>query len=609
MHRIRRMFQTVQWKIVIIYISLILIAMQVIGIYFIRTVEQSFIDNFTETLNAQADSLAFNVEPYLSSVQSGERVAHDEIGELIQNFMTLNNAGAQVIDQNGVIIGGSDSEKQLIGQKNVQLEVNRALLGSRGNDIRSDSISGQRLMVLAVPIENNDNQVLGAVYLWASMKDMYRTIRRINGIFATGTVFALLLTAGLGVLLSRSITNPVKAITEQATAMANGDFNRRVKIMSDDEIGQLGKAFNHLTIRLREALSQNEEERVKLASVLANMSDGVIATDWQGRVVVSNQRAEDILGQPIRRGDDLTTLLPATSPELTWPLDQQLEVFSKVVSQEEDATNYVRITFTPYHRQEDRAGGVIAVLQDVTELQKLEQQRRDFVANVSHELRTPLTTIKSYLEALDDGALSDATLGPRFLKVTRRETERMIRLVTDLLQMSRLDSAATHFHKQPLPVASFLEEVANGFAISSRQKGIHLELRVRKTLPEVWADRDQIRQVLDNLLSNAFKYTAKGGKIRLTATQKNKECVEIRIEDNGIGIPKKDLSRIFERFYRVDKARARNMGGTGLGLAIAQEIIRAHGGQIDMTSALNKGTTVSFTLPVYRQEDISWSNE
>ncbi|MFS8578925.1 MAG: cell wall metabolism sensor histidine kinase WalK [Novibacillus thermophilus] len=603
MPKIRRLFHTVQWKFVIIYISLILIAMQIIGVYFTRTVEQSFVDNFSESLNYQADSLAINLEPYLSSETGREQEDEDEIAEFIQDFVTLNNAGVQIIDQNGVIVGGSESEKHLIGQKNVQLEVNRALLGSRASDIRSDSMTGQRMMVLAVPVESNDNQVIGAVYLWAPMTDMYSTVRRINSIFATGTVFALLLTVVLGVVLSRTITNPVKAVTEQATAMANGDFNRRVNIMSNDEIGQLGQAFNNMAIRLREALSQNEEERVKLASVLANMSDGVIATDWQGHIVVHNERAEAILHTEIQEGDNLLQVLPSLSPKLSWPLTEQRVVFCEVSAPDDDTVYYVRLTFTPYQRQEDYTGGVIAVVQDVTEQEKLEQQRKEFVANVSHELRTPLTTIKSYLEALDDGAMQDRELGPKFLDVTRRETDRMIRLVTDLLHMSRLDSKEASLRLQPMPIAPLLEEVATRFAIPIERKNIQLVLDLSAPLPDVWADRDQIRRVLDNLMSNAIKYTAdEGGKITVRARQKDDRYVEVRIQDNGIGIPKKDLNRIFERFYRVDKARSRSMGGTGLGLSIAREIIRAHGGEIDMDSELHAGTTVTFTLPVREGE-------
>ncbi len=603
MRPMRRLFQTVQWKLVIIYISLILIAMQIIGLYFIRTVEGSFVDNFTDSLNYQAQSLAFNVEPYLSDGHEAEGEKWKDLNKLVNNILTLNNGGAQVIDRNGIVVGASESEKQLRGQKNVQVEVNRALLGTRASDIRTDRMSGHRIMVATAPVQNDEGQTVGAVYLWASMKGMYDTVRRINNILATGTIVALVLTAALGVLLSRTITTPVKAITEQATAMASGDFNQRVKIMSNDEIGQLGEAFNHLTVRLDEALSQNEEERGKLASVLANMSDGVIATDWQGRIVVYNERAQHILQRKIRQGDDLVDVLPPFSPKPSWPLLEEREVYAEVGSGEE-AVTHLKMSFTTYQRQ-DSPGGAIVVVQDVTEQERLEQQRKDFVANVSHELRTPLTTINSYLEALDDGALHDPELGPRFLHVTQAETERMIRLVTDLLHLSRLDSKETYFHKQEVPLLPLLEEATNRFLIPCEQKRIALQLNVASPLPTVRVDRDRIVQVVNNLLSNALKYTQEDGKIEVSAAVESESFVKVSIRDNGIGIPKQDLSRIFERFYRVDKARSRAMGGTGLGLSISREIVRAHGGQIDIDSCVEQGTTVSFTLPAVRKGEFT----
>lgn len=595
----RRIFQTVQWKFVIIYISLILIAMQIIGIYFVRALEQSFVDNFTESLLYQADSLAFNVEPYLKTERRKAQEESKDLNKLVNNFLTMDSAGVQVIDQNGVIISASETEKHLIGQKNVQLEVNRALLGFQATDIRTDTPSRQRVMVLALPVRNEKNEIVGAVYVRASMKDMYDTIRRIIGIFATGTVFALLLTAALGVLLSRTITNPVKAITEQATAMANGDFNRRVEVMSNDEIGQLGQAFNYLTTRLKEALSETEEERAKLASVLANMSDGVIAADWRGKIEVYNERAQHLLKQDIKAGEHLLDVLPDFSPRLTWPLAGRQTVLCKL--ERENAISYVKITFTPYKRQHFRASGIIAVVQDITEQEKLDQQRKEFVANVSHELRTPLTTIKSYVEALDDGAVHDREVAPRFLKVVQQETERMIRLVTDLLRLSRIDSKEAHFKRRPTPLNGLLEEAVTRFQMACDKKGIALHLDAPRHLPSVWVDKDEIGRVLDNLLSNAVKYTPDGGTVRVSAAKKMPTFVEVKIQDSGIGIPKKDLSRIFERFYRIDKARSRSMGGTGLGLSIAQEIVHAHGGQIDIESDVNEGTTVRFTLPVGEQ--------
>jgi two-component system sensor histidine kinase VicK len=274
------------------------------------------------------------------------------------------------------------------------------------------------------------------------------------------------------------------------------------------------------------------------------------------------------------------------------------------IDQHEEEPLSVRVTFTSPHHRGDGISGTIAVLQDVTEEEKLERSRREFVANVSHELRTPLTTIKSYLEALDDGAMEEPQLARRFVGVTRNETERMIRLVTDLLHLSRLDSRQAMISKEWTSVPEMLEEVADRFSFQLLQKDIRIEIGIADGVGHVMLDRDKIDQVLDNLVSNAIKYTPDHGAIRIDVRKVAGQTpqLEVSVADTGIGIPKKDLARIFERFYRVDKARSRNMGGTGLGLSIAREIVKAHGGTIALDSELGNGTKVIFTLPMQGEE-------
>jgi len=257
----------------------------------------------------------------------------------------------------------------------------------------------------------------------------------------------------------------------------------------------------------------------------------------------------------------------------------------------------IRVTFSPIHRREIGITGTIAVLQDVTEQEEMEASRREFVANVSHELRTPLTTIKSYAEALDDGAMTEPQLGERFIGVIRNETERMIRLVTDLLHLSRLDSNEAPLRMQTVDVVEMLEDVADRFSFQMQQKHIEYQVQVEDGITQVVVDRDQMDQVLDNLVSNALKYTPEGGSIRMEGVKRD-GLLSISVQDTGMGIPKKDLDRIFERFYRVDKARSRNMGGTGLGLSIAREIVKAHGGDIHLESEVDQGTRATFTLPM-----------
>jgi two-component system sensor histidine kinase VicK len=242
------------------------------------------------------------------------------------------------------------------------------------------------------------------------------------------------------------------------------------------------------------------------------------------------------------------------------------------------------------------------LLHDITEQQKLEESRKEFVANVSHELRTPLTTIKSYLEALDEGAIEEPTLAHKFVHVTRNETERMIRLVSDLLHLSKYDSQQKKIRREITNIVPILEEVADRFAFQAQQRGIDFVILPDKGLQPVNIDRDEIDQVLDNLISNAIKYSPDGGFITMTASKINQQWAEVTVADQGIGIPQKELSRVFERFYRVDKARSRDMGGTGLGLNIALEIVRAHGGMMKIESEQGAGTMVKFTLPHHTED-------
>lgn len=320
-----------------------------------------------------------------------------------------------------------------------------------------------------------------------------------------------------------------------------------------------------------------------------------------GTIIVMNRRARQMLRMEETEltGQDISSILGITKEKIAAYMLGDNHTTLLEFSFTDDEPLIVKVTFTPIQRRGRGITGTIIVLQDVTEQEKLEQSRRDFVANVSHELRTPLTTIKSYLEALDDGALEDPDLAKRFVGVTRNEAERMIRLVNDLLHLSRLDSRQAIIHKEPTHLSEMLEEVADRFSFQSSQKKIDISIEVDSTLPDkVYLDPDQIDQVLDNLVSNAIKYTTEGGSIALCARCHGDDAVLIEVKDTGIGIPKKDLSRIFERFYRVDKARSRNMGGTGLGLSIAREIVRAHGGHIWIDSEIDVGTKISFTLPL-----------
>lgn len=588
----RRFFHSIQWKLVVTYILLILISMQIIGIYFVQSVEKYFVDNFNETLNAQASLLSVNLERYLTEDEMEETENSSDIDELLDNLFALNGVDVSIIDRSGIILSTSEKvSPSIVGQKISQTEVNRALLGTRDEAIRVDSNTGHRMKFLAIPIKQGNN-VFGAVFMKASIEDVYDTIHRINKILMTSTLIALIFTALLGFILSRTITKPIKEITTQAVGLTKGDFNQRVKIYGDDEIGRLGETFNRMAKRLKEAIDQNEEEKEKLSSILTHMSDGVIATNEEGKIIVVNQRALEIVGleefQIIgRQINEIFTKISAPKNGGNILYEYEYENDIKVL----------KMSFNMIHRLNRGEVGTIVVLYDVTKEQKLEQMRKDFVANVSHELRTPLTTIKSYLEALEDGAVEDQELANRFIKVANNETNRMIRLVTDLLQLSRLDEDKTKINKSLVSIKEMIEDVVDRFSFQCKQRAITLSVNLPEYLPTIYIDRDQIDQLLDNLLSNAIKYTRKNGYVSVSAKLK-KDKLFVEIVDTGIGIPKKHISRLFERFYREDKARSREFGGTGLGLAISKEIVKAHQGNIFIESELNEGTKATFYIPL-----------
>lgn len=654
-----RLFRSIQVKLILMVLLLILIAVQLIGVYFISTMKNSLIGTFTSNLDAQATLLAGFVAPVLSRTETAESGGNsaDELGTFVRNLFASSGTEIQVLDANGKVLTTSDPSRQsIVGRKNTSLLVSRALQGIRDNSEEFVDENNVRHKVVVKPVMSGD-KVVGAVYVVRSMAELYDTMERVNRIFVSGILLALGLTAVLGVLLAGTITQPVKALTRQAVAVAEGRFEERVPVQGDDELSQLSAAFNEMTARLSEALAMHEEEKERLASILANMSDGVLATDERGRVIVANRRARKMLGRDDLEGRAAADVLQIGEEPIDAALrGRESTLLMRRKDEETEEQLVFRVTLTPIRSRDRGAAGAIVVLHDVTEMEKLEEARREFVANVSHELRTPLTTIKSYVEALEDGAINDPPLAGRFVGVIRNETERMIRLVSDLLHLSRFDSRQAQLHRERIDVNDMLDEVVDRFSLQLRQKAIVARVRVEPGIEPVWLDRDGIDQVLDNLISNAIKYTPDGGEIEITArigrpdpaerrpeegrdgrgpAERSRaealpeklgpeearatespaaseagaggplaggpEALIIVVRDTGVGIPKKDLGRIFERFYRVDKARSRSMGGTGLGLSIAREIVRAHGGTITIDSEVGKGTAVTVALPLVRQ--------
>lgn len=571
--------------------------MQVIGVYFIRQLEEQLVSNFRDSVNERVRLLAHNVEEEMNNnIKNGENKELEIlVNQRLLQFESEDITEVQVIDSRRRVIGTSNPNNQgIIGKKATERTISHALVfGTETTDhIMIDSNTGHRVLAIALPLSSD-----GSIYAIASLEKVYTQMKQINAILAAGTGIALGITVLLGIFLARTITRPMTDMRKQALVMAEGDFSRKVNVYGDDEIGQLAMTFNHLTQKLEEAQATTEGERRKLSSVLAYMTDGVIAADRQGTIILMNKPAEEILNVSRETviGNSILKVLEleeeTSIEELFDSYDSSLLEFTRG-----NEHLFVRASFSLIQQGEGPITGLITVLHDVTEQEKIDQERKEFVANVSHELRTPLTTMRSYLEALTDGAWKDESIAPRFLDVTQNETERMIRLVNDLLQLSKLDSKDYKLYKTEVNMVDFFHLIIDRFEMMKAQnvtfiRQIHDE--------DIYADIDQdkMTQVFDNIISNALKYSPEGGEVTFHF-EEVQDFILFKIRDNGVGIPKENISRIFDRFYRVDKARSRKLGGTGLGLAIAREMVLAHDGQIWVESEEGKGTTINLTLPL-----------
>ncbi|WP_339238610.1 cell wall metabolism sensor histidine kinase WalK [Oceanobacillus sp. FSL W7-1281] len=593
-------FRSIQLKFIIIYILLLILAVQVIGSFFTQRLEQDLTDTFKASITERVEMLSYNLEQAFARERSEDEPSlEQEIQAIIDDVNTENVATTiYVYDRQGRILGTNQIDEQgEVGKKSTDIDVQNTIFFEQSQrSTYFDRQTDSRVHVHVEPLIGN-GEAVGAVQFTASLEEVYAQIEGINNIFLQGSVLAISISAILGVLVARTITKPIKEMREQALIMSNGDFTQKLDVYGRDEIGQLAETFNDLNSRLKHSYATIEEERRKLSSVLSYMSDGVIATDQTGAVTLMNDAAARMIGSnpDDMIGDDLIDVL--NLEEKIVDISKLSDSGSMIIDFSDEETPFIiRANFSTVVDEEEEVTGFITVISDVTEQEKMEQERRDFVSNVSHELRTPLTTMKSYLEALSDGAWENKEIAPRFLEVTQKETDRMIRMVNDLLQLSKMDSDELPMHKERTEFMGYVHQVLDRYEMNLPET-ITLERQIPKGKSFVWMDRDKVTQVFDNIITNAFKYSPEGGKVRVNLDVR-RHMVIVSIQDEGMGIPYDKLDKIFDRFYRADRARTRKFGGTGLGLAITKELVEAHHGKIWAQSKEGRGTTILFTLPL-----------
>ena len=579
------MFRSLQMKLVLILVLMIISVMAVVGTFLINSVSTFYLDNFYEQMQS-----VFTTDTILSMEEAAAENGADGLLTIIDAHRSRlgidDYRNYYILDGQGRFLDGSNPNITLTRTSNII----SAMAGEAG--MRS-SVSDS-MMDVAVPVDMDGNDVVDyIVYIADDKQEISDLSWRFFQIVMQAMMFGLLAAILLSFLLSKTITTPIERITEGAKSIAEGNFDQDLGVQSSDEIGELTRSFNYMARRLKSTVGEVQGERDKLNTLFLHMTDGVAAFTTEGKLIHMNPATENLLG--VRMEDGLS--FDEMFADLDMPNSDETAMRTFLTSEITRFGRVLSVTLAPYGAL-DGEGGVIAVIHDITEQRRLDDARREFVANVSHELRTPLTNIRSYTETLLDAA-GDIPLDTekQFLGVISSESERMARIVTDLLTLSKLDYGRMELRMTRFSLADMLRNVANAMKLTAQDSGHELQVDTPDDLPAIVGDRERIEQVVVNILSNAVKYTPAGGHIRLAACTVPNNRVRITVEDDGVGIPASDVPRLFERFYRVDKARSRAAGGTGLGLAIAKEIVEQHEGKIALASEYGKGTTVTITLP------------
>lgn len=583
------MFNKLQYKIVAVFVLLVasisivmsaFLSTNIINFYnrdFANAMEQiftaSFIDELSETAK-QEDGLNSLNKTIISHI--------GPLGIDSYRFYCILNA------HNAEVLLTSDTEKS----KNLEISDNiiTAMSGKRGNSVNSE----RPYMDFAVSIGADSAKYI--IYIKDTKDELNSISNNIVVEMIRSTLIALAITIVLAYLLGRTVSLPIMNLTARAEKIAAGDFENIPVSFSNDEIGRLNNTFRYMSSALSSTINEVNSEKNKIETILKNMTDGILAFNLSGELIHINPEAQKLLGVSYIGGVTFDSLFKELDIDISIGNFLYMNDDALIEKNVSLGSKFIHFTFASVIN-DSKPDGVLVVLHDITAQEKLELSRREFVANVSHELRTPLTTIKSYAETLIDTPFDDRSVEERFLGVISTEADRMTRIVRDLLTLSRLDEKyADSDVKERIELKPFLEGIVERMSINAKNKNQIISYQEMNPAGAFTANSDKIEQVIINIISNAVKYTPDGGEIRIYSGKIYSD-IYIKVTDNGIGIPKENLPRIFERFYRVDKARSRDTGGTGLGLAIAKQIIDEAGGNISIQSEYGKGTEVTITLP------------
>lgn len=599
-----RFFQSIYFKIPLLFVFILVITFQFIGVIFIDQLETQTVDNFKVQINTQADFLANNITPILSNSDQESQSVLNQLRQTLETFSSTAPARLEVINNAQTIIATNQGlDQSSIGNQTTDADARNVLLYQ--NELRSeysDPETDAPIYKLIKPIfGTTQTTLLGVLVIEANMEQIYSQNNNIIDLFLQSSILAVGVALLISFVLSQGLTRPIENMRQQALRISEGVYNYPAEVYGYDELGELTMTINELAVKVKDAQESTESERQRLDGILRHMTDGVIGTDQRGRVLLVNDRALQLLNirQEQAIGHSILRLLNIESKiALKGLLQKDTEVM--INHSDKGVDSILKGEFSIIRRETGFVTGVVCVLTDVTEQEKTEQEQRDFVSNVSHELRTPLTSIKSYSEALSDGAWRDEKIAPQFLEVIQSESNRMIRMIANLLDLSKMDGGQITLQTDYVDLKRIINHIIDRlvFTLESDSNAGNYHFVREFTTRDIYVDIDQDRmtQVIDNILNNAVKYSPDGGTITVKI-EDNHRSVIVRITDEGLGISKQDAEKLFDRFYRVDKARSREQGGSGLGLAISKEVIELHGGSIWVDSVEGEGSTFNFELP------------
>jgi len=580
------LFRSVQWRIAVPFVLLILGVMGVLAFYLVGSVREAQIDNLRTRLEAEAGLIAEASLPIFSNQERNLDDLSKTLGERIESRVTI-------IARDGTVLGDSQENPLTMENHDTRPEVADALETGLGESIRFSTTIGQRLMYIAVPIANQE-QVFGVARVALPMTDVEAAVSMVTSNIIVATVIASGAAVLAAVFIARSTTQPIKEVTRAAKRIVSGELGKKIDVFTRDESGELAKAFNEMSSHLKRTMSEISDERNKLSVILSSLADGIVITDDEGTIALTNPAAEKLFRFKKDRAlgrkfievirdyeiDDLLGLSLGTKCEQTTQLELGIP------------GRFLRVIALPLTIE--RQTGALVLFQDLTALRNLQTMRRELVGNISHELRTPLTTIKAIVETLKGGAIGDQKLAGEFLTGIDSEVDRMTQIVAELTELSRIETGKAELNLEKTDLNLLIKEVMVQLNPYTERQGIIMATDFAH-LPPIDIDRERIRQVITNLIHNAIKFSHRGGEVEVS-TRLEGAYVLVSVTDTGIGISDKDLPHVFERFYKAD--RSRSGGGTGLGLAIAKHIVKAHGGDISVRSKEGEGSVFSFSLPL-----------